>query len=242
VRRNVIAMGDEQRSMAELVGAITHSYDGDPIRRIIYTESHDEVANGSARVPAEIEPGNETGWPSQKRSTLGAALVMTSPGIPMIFQGQEVLEGGWFSDSDPLDWQRADAFSGIARLYQDLINLRLNRAQNTRGLTGRGVNAFHVNEDSNVIAFHRWLDGGPGDDVVVVLNLANEEKLDYRIGFPREGLWKLRFNSDATLYSSLFGDFDSFDADATAAGADGLPVSATVNVGPYSVLIYSQDM
>ena len=29
-----------------------------------------------------------TGYYAQKRSTLGAALVLTSPGLPMIFQGQ----------------------------------------------------------------------------------------------------------------------------------------------------------
>ncbi len=45
----------------------------------------DEVANGKARVPEEIWHGNAASWYSKKRSTLGAALVFTAPGIPMIF-------------------------------------------------------------------------------------------------------------------------------------------------------------
>ena len=77
--------------------ALEHRYDGDAFERVIYTESHDEVANGKARVPEEIWPGNADSYFAQKRSTLGAALVFTAPGIPMIFQGQEFLEDGSFT-------------------------------------------------------------------------------------------------------------------------------------------------
>jgi hypothetical protein len=34
------------------------------------------------------------------------------------------------------------------------------------------VNVLHVNPDAKVIAFHRWADGGPGDDVVLVANFS----------------------------------------------------------------------
>ena len=242
VRHAITAMTDEERSLSSIADAIAHDYDGDPFRRVVYTESHDEVANGSARVPHEIDPDNADGWFAQKRSTVGGALVMTSPGIPMIFQGQEALEGGWFSDDDPLDWDRIERFRGITKLYQDLIDLRLNRGGVTRGLTGRGLNVFHVNEADNVIAFQRWMDHGAGDDVVVVVNLSTETYTDYRIGMPHGGLWKLRFNSDAKLYSSLFGDFDSFDVTAhDDSGEDGMGAHANVAIAPYSVLIYSQD-
>ena len=240
VRAELVTPDDAERSVRELADAIAHHY-GDSAERVIYTESHDEVANGRARVPQEIEPGNATGWPSQKRSTVGAALVMTSPGIPMLFQGQEFLEGGWFRDNVPLDWRRRDDFRGIARLYGDLIDLRLNRGGFTRGLTGRGLNVCHCNEDDNLLVFQRWLDHGPGDDVVVVVNLDSSPLEDRRIGLPSGGLWRLRFNSDASVYSSLFGDFDSFDLEAFEEGEDGLDWHANVSVAPYSVLIYSQD-
>src|SRR5258708_23590879 len=93
--------------------ALYHGYNGDAARRVIYTESHDEVANGHARGPEEIWPGNAGSWFSRKRSTLGAALVFTAPGIPMVFQGQEFLAHGYFQDSVPLDWIRLDTFSVI---------------------------------------------------------------------------------------------------------------------------------
>lgn len=241
VRHAITAMTDEERSLSSIAEAISHNYDGDPFRRVVYTESHDEVANGSARVPHEIDPENADGWFAQKRSTVGGALVMTSPGIPMIFQGQEALEGGWFSDDDPLDWDRIKRFEGITKLYKTLIDLRLNRGGVTRGLTGRGLNVYHVNEEDNVIVFQRWMDHGAGDDVVVVVNLSINTYTDYRIGMPHGGLWKLRFNSDAKLYSSLFGDHDSFDVTAFEEDEDGMGAHSNISVGPYSVLIYSQD-
>ncbi len=93
--------------MATVAHALTHHYNGDPFERVIYTESHDEVANGKARIPHEIAPGDPSHWAAQKRSTLGAALMFTAPGIPMLFQGQEFLQGEWFQDTVPLDWDQS---------------------------------------------------------------------------------------------------------------------------------------
>ncbi len=71
VRRAIITGRDEDRSMAEVRDAILGRYNDDALQRVIYTESHDEVANGRARVPHEIWPGNAGSWFSRKRSTLG---------------------------------------------------------------------------------------------------------------------------------------------------------------------------
>src|SRR5262249_50086265 len=151
--------------------------------RVIYTESHDEDANGHERVPEEIWPGNAGSFFSKKRSTLGAALVFTAPGLPMIFQGQEFLEDQWFHDDDPLDWSKLERYGGIWLLYRDLIRLRRDWYNTTRGLRGQGVHVHHVNNADKVIAFHRWDAGGPRDDVVVLLNMANRAYDNYRIGF-----------------------------------------------------------
>ncbi len=123
VREAITVADDAYRSTDDVVRAIEYSY-GDAFARVIYTESHDEVANGKARVPEEIDGDDPTGYFAQKRSTLGAGLVLTSPGIPMIFQGQEFLEGGWFRDDVALDWDQAKDFRGIVKLYRDLVVLR----------------------------------------------------------------------------------------------------------------------
>jgi 1,4-alpha-glucan branching enzyme len=241
VRETIITPDDSGRDMHAIRDAITHRYNADAFERVIYTESHDEVANGKARLPQEIWPDDPGSYFSRKRSTLGAALVFTSPGIPMIFQGQEFLEDEWFRDTDPIDWTKKDTFSGILNLYRDLIRLRRNWYDNTRGLRGQHINVHHVNDYDKVIAFHRWEHGGPGDDVVVVANMANRSYDSYYLGFPREGLWKVRFNSDWQGYSADFSNHLSYDTVARPGAKDGMPYNGNVGVGPYTVIILSLD-
>ena len=241
IRDAVISANDEQRDMLAVRNALYHQYNGGALERVIYTESHDEVANGKSRVPEEIWPGNADSWFSRKRSVLGAAMVFTSPGIPMIFQGQELLEDKYFRDTVPLDWSRLRRFSGINLLYRDLIRLRRNWYNQTRGLRGKYINVHHVNNTDKVIAFHRWENGGHCDDVVIVANFADRSYDSYTVGMPRAGSWRVRFNSDWEGYSEDFGNHPGYDTTTDSASADSMPFQANVGIGPYSVLILSQD-
>ena len=240
IRQAIISGDDSGRNMYAVKAAVENRYNTDAFGRVIYTESHDEDANGHSRVPEEIWPGNAESYYSKKRSTLGAALVFTSPGMPMIFQGQEFLQYGWFDASKELDWSLAASQGGILNLYRDLIHLRRNWFNNTRGLQGQNLNVHHVNNTNKVIAFHRWNQGGAGDDVVVLLNMGNQAYDSYVVGFPREGLWRVRFNSDWNGYSPDFGNHSSFDTWTNPGSPDGMPYSASVGLGPYSVVILSQ--
>ncbi len=51
VRQAVIARDDTSRDLGAVSKAIEYRYDLDVFRRVIFTESHDEAANGRARVP-----------------------------------------------------------------------------------------------------------------------------------------------------------------------------------------------
>lgn len=240
IRQAVITPQDEQRSLSTISDAICYRYNDDAFDRVIYSESHDEVANGKARVPQEIDPDDPGGWYALKRSTLAAAMVFTAPGIPMIFQGQEFLEGGWFRDTVPVDWDQCEEFHGILRLYRDLIRLRRNHDGFTRGLCGQYSQVYHMHDERKVIAFHRWDRGGPADDVVVVANFFNNAQDGYVIGFPAEGTWNLRFNSDWLGYNDGFKNHPSTDVMAESGDYDGFPWHGAVSIGPYSVLIFSQ--
>lgn len=241
VRAALETPSDSARDMLAVRDAVRKSFNGSMQQRVIYTENHDEVANGRTRVPEAIWPGNAGSWASRKRSTLGAALVMTAPGIPMIFQGQEFLEDGWFAAEDPLDWSKASGYPGIVSLYRDLIRMRRNLDGATRGLTGGSTNVFHVNNGAKVIAYHRWQQGGPCDDVVVVANFSATSFPQYRIGMPRAGTWRIRFNSDWNGYSPDYGNYGASDVAADAWAYDGMPYSANLRIGPYTALVYSQS-
>ena len=214
---------------------------GDAFSRVVYTESHDDVANGRVRLPEEIRPGDAASWWSKKRATLGSALVLTAPGIPMLFQGQELLEDRWFDDSAPIDWSKAHRHAGIRRLHRDLIRLRRNADGTTHGLRGHNLSMLRVDDRAKVLAYHRWEEGGPGDDVVVIANFTDRPLEGYRLGLPRPGRWRVRLNSDSADYDASFTDCPSRDLDAHGAPLDDRPQSGLVNVGPYSVVILSQD-
>jgi 1,4-alpha-glucan branching enzyme len=236
------ASDDVNRNMWDVRDAVVHLYNGWDTQRVIYTESHDEVgaSSGKKRVPEQISPGDADSYWAKKRSTLGAGLVFTSPGVPMIFMGQEFLEDGAWQDSDPLDWTKNTTFAGIKQMYTHLIGLRRNSSGHTNGLLGKNVNVFHVNNTNKVIAFHRWYNGGVGDDVIVVANFGYQGFTSYNIGMPHGGRWRVRFNSDWNGYDSSFTNWNSYDANAVSGAKDGLAYNANVGVGPYSIIILSQ--
>jgi len=239
IRQTLTDPNDYARDMYSL--AETISMPGDLVKRIIYTESHDEVANLKSRLPEEIWPNSADSWYSRKRSTLGAALVFTAPGIPMIFQGQELLEDRWFNDQQPMDWTKLDTFAGIHQLYRDLIGLRRNFKDHTRGLMGSNVRVHHINNYDKVIAFHRWQEGGSGDDVMIIMNFANRSYQSYTLGFPRAGDWVVRFNSDGQNYSPDFANHLGYNTQANPTPKDGMAWSANVGIGAYTALILSQE-
>jgi 1,4-alpha-glucan branching enzyme len=237
----LLAPDDETRRPSALREAIEKSYNGSgPFQRVVYFESHDE-AHSRGRVPGLVAPGDSEGWLARKISALGASLLLTVPGVPMLFMGSEFLEWRTWSDGQDfcMDWGRVSRFPGFVDLWRRLVRLRRNWENNTRGLRGANTRVYWASDEDGVIAYHRFDQGGPGDDVVVVANLRNRGFPNYNLGFPRPGTWYLRFDSDARVYGS---DFSNLGYDTTAAKApnQGMPCSANVALGPYSLCIYSQ--
>jgi 1,4-alpha-glucan branching enzyme len=232
---------DDDRDMGAICQLVERRYDNDAFSRVVFTESHDADANGGTRVPAEIDPAEPDSVYAKKRSVLGAALVFTSPGIPMIFQGQEFLEAHWFDSGFPVEWSNATRYPGILNLYGDLVALRRNLRNTTKGLQGQGLHIHHVNSGDKLIGYRRWDIGGPLDETVVLLNFANRAFDRYTIGVPRSGLWRVRLNSDWSGYDAAFGNQLSLDSAASETPYDGLPFSIQIGIGSYAALIMSQD-
>ncbi|MCC5877849.1 MAG: alpha amylase C-terminal domain-containing protein, partial [Candidatus Sumerlaeia bacterium] len=116
---------------------------------------------------------------------------------------------------------------------------------NTRGLRGNNVNVYHVNDGSNVIAYHRWDQGGMNDDVVVVLNFSNTEFSEYNVGFPHGGDWHVVMNSDGSAYgldsdTEDYTDFGATTVTTSANGMDGLSHRGNVPLARYSGYILSR--
>ena len=229
---------DHERNMHVVAGTLG---DWPGFQRVIFTEAHDYVAAmnyGRSRVPTQIHPEDPDSLWARKRALLGAAALLTTPGIPMIFQGQEMHETQGFHDDVPLRWDRTNTHAGIVRAYRDLIGLRRNRAGTTPGLKGTGVSVHHVDDNNKVVAFVRWDQGGPTDDVVVVANFSSVDfdRNDYEIEFPSAGTWYRHFNGDSNRYGD---DFGGIGADRIEAAGE--PPKAAVAMGRYSLQIFSRN-
>lgn len=219
------------------MNALRDAMDDTGFFRVVYSETHDLTGNlngnGAQRLPVRIQASAPTGIFARKRSMLAAAIVMSTPGIPMLFMGQEMLTTNQFGDSNPLDWTRTVTYTNIVTYYRDLIRLRRNLDGVSLGMTGPNISWHTVDNTAKVLSFHRW-GAGPNDQVMVVLNCSNTSLTNYSIsGFPANGPWYVNLNSDSTKYSSDFGNRGS--SIVNVSGGVG-----SVSIGPYSVLMMSR--
>lgn len=219
----------------EFADELTTDYNGDCFQKVIFADSHDTAANGRARLNEDITPGNAQSPLARQNTLLTSAATLTAPGVPMLMQGQEFMQDGNFSDWRELEWAKTEQFAGIVTAHQHLIDLRLNRHGNTAGLMGPNTNLFHADANNHVYAYHRWLKGGPHDDVFVVLNFGGENFNEYKLKLPLPGTWVVRFNSSWRGYHSDSGESTVTRVTAGADGTVNLPLVAR------SAIILSQD-
>jgi len=229
---------DEGRDLQKIVDALEYKYGDDVFKRIIYTESHDEVANGKARVPEEIQPGDAESAFAKKRAILGIILTLTAPGIPMLFQGQEFIEDEYFKDTEGLDWNKFENHKGIQKLVRDAINLRTGKETGTFGLRGQELKIGHFNNETKVLSFIRS-DRQANEPVLVVLNFGSKDYTDYGIGLEEGNQWNLRFNSAWKGYDDDFSEIGVDDLYTTEESTDQKHWTGIVNIPAYSCQIYT---
>jgi 1,4-alpha-glucan branching enzyme len=219
-----------------------------------YVENHDLLdANHTGndrqpRIAALADSTNSRSWYARSRARVATGLLLTAPGIPLLFMGQEFLEDKLWSD-DPhaanllIWWAGLEGqdknMSDHHRFTRDLIWLRRKQP----ALRGEDINVYHVHNDNRVIAFHRWLPG-VGRDIVVVASLNETTYYDhsYQIGFPLPGPWQEVFNSD--VYDHWFNPQAQGNPGGITAGGPGLhglPYSAGVTIPANSILVFARD-
>ncbi len=214
---------------------LERQYNGNAFEKIIFSDSHDTAANGSVRLNEEAGKRDAADLFARERSLLADAITLTAPGIPMLLQGQEFMQEGAFNDWKELEWDKAESYAGIVTAHQHLIELRLNRHNNTAGLKGQHTAIFHQDDDNAVMGYHRWENGGPGDDTLIIVNFGDKAHDIYHLSLPVAGKWTVRFNSSWKGYSPDFHEVRITHAKTNGHGV------ATLKLAPYGVLVLSQD-
>lgn len=211
-------------------------------------ENHDIVKTGAdPRIPALADGSDHQSPYARGRARFASGLLLTAPGIPQIFMGQEFLEDKqWNWDPTALNnliwWHGIDpdvnpARAGQLMFMRDLIRLRWKQP----ALRGENVRAFHVHDENRVIAFHRWLDG-TGRDVIVAGTLSDSAWYGYAIGFPYPGHWIEVFNSD--FYDNggnpaVVGNGGGIDANGGP--LHGFQASAGIVIPANGVVVFARD-
>lgn len=218
---------DDSRDLNLITKALSRRYCDRAFARVVYVESHDEVANGKARLAEEIAPGNvDKDYFARQRSVIGAALTLTAPGIPMLFQGQELLEDMWFDDQDPIDWTRLEKFPQLNKAYKTLINLRKTAA----GLSAEQVTFVHQDDDNKILVYRREPHQKGEGSILVLINFKNNRHEDYQLDDINPQHWQCVFNWHNGYHEpENFSFTDKDDGHKT-----------TLTIEPYQVLIFSQ--
>jgi 1,4-alpha-glucan branching enzyme len=126
-----------------------------------------------------------------RQAKLGAVLLMTAMGVPMIWMGDEFGEYHPKTETttqrNPLQWQLLDQSlnQDLHEHYRRLIQLRLQ----TPALTTDNIAFFHENPDAKVLGYGRWDEGG--SQVAIVANCSEQHWESYKIcNFPNHTTWR----------------------------------------------------
>jgi 1,4-alpha-glucan branching enzyme len=238
--------GGVRVDLDSLAGAIQNAGLQNRWRAVQFIENHDIVRAGrEPRLPRLADPSNGRSWYARSRSRVALGLLLTMPGIPLVFMGQEFLEDKPWNDTpspDTLLWWAGleggdKAMADFFRFARELAGLRRHQP----ALRGEGCQVVHVHTDNRVLAFQRWVEGY-GRDVMVVASLNESTWYGYQIGFPGGGRWLEVFNSD--VYDNWVNPVvagNGSGIEASGGPLHGLPSSAPITIPANGVVVFARD-
>jgi len=189
-----------------------------------YHSSHDKVGalNDGPRLPVLI--GDTNSWFTRRRSMLANALIIFSPGAPLIFMGDEKYSVRSFSEQvgTGLDWSLRDRNRGFFEFSRDLFALKTQ----SPAMHQNNLEITETVDDQNLISWRRW--GNDGEVIVVAANFSAFDR-DFGFSFPYNEEWHELINSSWSHY----GESDNTDTNRTFNVSNNF---ATINVPAYSFI------
>ncbi|HOI54832.1 MAG TPA: DUF3459 domain-containing protein, partial [Phycisphaerae bacterium] len=128
----------------------------------------------------------------RRKSALGATLLFTAVGEPMLYHGQTMGQDTPKNiDHNFIDWEGLGTAggSGLRDHYKRLAGLRRERD----ALRSTNIAIDAVMSDQKSAVYHRWNDAG--DEVVVVANFSPENRR-LAVPMPRQAKWREFFSGD----------------------------------------------
>ncbi len=162
--------------------------------------SHDEVVHGKRSMLNKM-PGDS--WQQFANLRVLYAYMYAHPGKKLLFMGLEFGQWNEWDCSTSLDWHllQWDPHKKLRALVGDLNRLtRTIPAFYVDDFSPEGFAWIDVHDsDQSLISFVRRGDR-PEEAVVCLFNFTPAPREGYRVGVPREGLYREVLNSDSALY------------------------------------------
>ncbi len=171
-----------------------------PYNVINYIDNHDQD-----RIMWQLGQAGFIDDPAFRRVKLGAAILLTAPGIPMIWMGQELGESHEKTLArQPIDWAllQNERNADLMRTYAGLVALH----KQAPALNSDTFELIHLDRERAILAFKRWTD--EGNIVVTVANLKDEYAGEVEIGnWPEGGPWHEYLNDyDVEIHDGVLRD------------------------------------
>ena len=164
---------------------LTHSF-----QRMPYTESHDEE-----RFVAELREADYSEEEVHRRALTAIAITLTTPGVPMIFAGQEFGEDTKKTLKDnPLHWEKIGTQWGqwLLEKSRELIQLRTTHPALKKD------NLHILQHDDTLVVFARQ---EASTCVVVAINFSKSVK-EVTLPLPWRGTWDILMGDEAPTMES----------------------------------------
>ncbi|MBU0513960.1 MAG: 1,4-alpha-glucan branching protein GlgB, partial [Proteobacteria bacterium] len=202
--------------------------------------SHDEVVHGKGALLSKM-PGDP--WQQRANLRLLMAYMFGQPGKKLLFMGAELGQGEEWNFAGSLAWHllEYEEHRGIQRFVRDLNHLYRDQPalhQVDYSYAGFEWIDFRDTEASVVSFIRRAKD--PDDFIVCVYNLTPVPRHGYRIGLPRQGVFREILNSDADVYGgSNVGNLGGIQAEDRA--WHNQPASAQLTVPPLGAIFLKPE-
>lgn len=203
VQRFVRGEGNRDDLVGQIRGCVD-SWAATPLQAINYLESHDDMAFADEISSAANRDGRQLSAQDAARNRLGATILFTALGVPMLAEGQEWIRSkqglhNTFDQGDAVNalrWkerERPEAAETLA-YYRALVRLRSSKAGQSFRWT-QEIPPDYIDwirpDDGRAIGY--IINGNrkrPGTGFVILLNAA-DKPVDFNVRFPPGGSWRL---------------------------------------------------